>query len=121
MSDDLRALPRDTPDYHSRQAAHLRALAESTTTARLKARLLKDAEQHEEFAGLAEEEAIGACRLKPAGGLSARAAAVHRSRARALAPLAAECPSWIGRQLRAHTAERRGCSRLPVGGAIKRK
>ena len=60
MSDDLRALPRDTPDYHSRQAAHLRALAESTTTARLKARLLKDAEQHEGLAALADEEAIGA-------------------------------------------------------------
>jgi len=29
MSNDdiLRALPRDTPDYHARQAAHLRALA----------------------------------------------------------------------------------------------
>ena len=60
MSDDVRALPRDTPDYHSRQAAHLRALAESTTTARLKARLLKDAEQHEGLAALADEEAIGA-------------------------------------------------------------
>jgi hypothetical protein len=59
MSDEFRALPRDTPDYHSRQAAHLRALAESTTTVRLKARLLKDAEQHEELAALADEEAIG--------------------------------------------------------------
>ena len=39
---------------------HLRALAESTTTARLKARLLKDAEQHEGLAALADEEAIGA-------------------------------------------------------------
>jgi hypothetical protein len=27
MSDELRALPRDAPDYHARQAAHLRALA----------------------------------------------------------------------------------------------
>ena len=25
-------LPRDTPDYHQRQAAHFRALAESATT-----------------------------------------------------------------------------------------
>ena len=34
MSDEkLRALPRDTPDYHARQAAHLRALAENATTA----------------------------------------------------------------------------------------
>ena len=45
MSDEkLRALPRDVPDYHARQAAHLRALAASATTARLKARLLKQAE-----------------------------------------------------------------------------
>ena len=34
MSDEkLRALPRDVPDYHARQAAHLRALAENATTA----------------------------------------------------------------------------------------
>ena len=51
MSDEkLRALPRDTPDYHARQAAHLRALAENATTARLKARLLEEAEQHEQLA-----------------------------------------------------------------------
>ena len=44
MSDDkLRALPREVPDYHARQAAHLRALAESATTARLKARLIDEA------------------------------------------------------------------------------
>ena len=29
-----RALPRDVPDYHDRQAAHFRALASTTTTAR---------------------------------------------------------------------------------------
>ena len=56
MSDELRALPRDTPDYHARQAAHLRALAEAAKSARLKARLLKEAEQHER---LAEEEIEG--------------------------------------------------------------
>jgi hypothetical protein len=50
MSDELRALPRDTPDYHARQAAHLRALAETAKPARLKTRLLKEAEQHESLA-----------------------------------------------------------------------
>jgi hypothetical protein len=51
--DALRALPRDTPDYHARQAAHLRALADAARPARLKARLVKEAEEHER---LAEEE-----------------------------------------------------------------
>jgi hypothetical protein len=37
-------------DYHARQAAHLRALAANATTAPLKARLLEQAEQHEELA-----------------------------------------------------------------------
>jgi hypothetical protein len=39
MSNDdaLRALPRDTPDDHTRQAAHLRALAENATTDQLRA------------------------------------------------------------------------------------
>ena len=56
MSDEkLRALPRDTPDYHARRAAHLRALAENATTARLKARLLEEAEQHEQLAAPADE------------------------------------------------------------------
>ena len=52
MSDEqsLRALPKDVPDYHARQAAHLRALAENATTRRLKDRLLDEAEQHERFA-----------------------------------------------------------------------
>jgi hypothetical protein len=56
MSDEKipRVLPRDVPDYHSRQAAHLRALAENATTARLKTRLLKEAERHE-AAGEPEE------------------------------------------------------------------
>jgi hypothetical protein len=42
-----RVLPRDVPDYHARQAAHLCALAENATTPRLKARLLNEAERHE--------------------------------------------------------------------------
>jgi hypothetical protein len=31
-----RALPRDVPDYHERQAAHFRALASTATTPRVK-------------------------------------------------------------------------------------
>jgi hypothetical protein len=51
MTDEsLRALPRDVPDYHARQAAHLRALAGNAITARLKARLLEEAEQHDQLA-----------------------------------------------------------------------
>src|SRR5260370_776964 len=51
MSDEkLRALPSDVPDYHARQVAHLRALAANATTARLKARLLREAVRHEEEA-----------------------------------------------------------------------
>jgi hypothetical protein len=56
MSDDkLRALPREVPDYHARQAAHLRALAESATTARLTARLIDEAEQQERLAAATDE------------------------------------------------------------------
>jgi hypothetical protein len=51
----LRALPRDVPDYHARQAAHLRALADNATTQAVKSRLLQQAEQHETLAALAEE------------------------------------------------------------------
>ena len=55
MTDEsLRALPRDVPDYHARQAAHLRALAVNATTTRLKARLLDQAEQHDRLAAPAE-------------------------------------------------------------------
>jgi hypothetical protein len=46
----VRALPRDVPNYHERQAAHLRALAETTTTSRIKSRLLREAEEHERIA-----------------------------------------------------------------------
>jgi hypothetical protein len=44
------ALPRNVPDYHERQAAHLRALAEATTTAAIKKRLERQAEAHERLA-----------------------------------------------------------------------
>jgi hypothetical protein len=44
------ALPRDVPDYHERQAAHFRALVSTATTARLKTRLLREAEEHEQLA-----------------------------------------------------------------------
>ena len=54
-NESLRALPRDVPDYHARQAAHLRALAENATTAGLKARLLEEAEQHDRLAAPTEE------------------------------------------------------------------
>jgi hypothetical protein len=45
-----RALPRDVPDYHDRQAAHFRTLASTVTTARVKMRLLREAEEHEQIA-----------------------------------------------------------------------
>jgi hypothetical protein len=51
----LSALPREVPDYHARQAAHLRALAVNATTAPQKARLLKGAERHEQAAEELEE------------------------------------------------------------------
>jgi hypothetical protein len=44
------ALPRDVPNYHEREAAHLRALADSATTRAVKDRLLREAEEHEELA-----------------------------------------------------------------------
>ena len=57
MSDDdaLRALPRDTPDYHARQAAHLRSLAEVARTHQLKTQLLELAERHEQLAAAMNE------------------------------------------------------------------
>jgi len=45
-----RALPRDVPTYHERQAAHFRALASTATTAAVKERLLDEAEEHEKIA-----------------------------------------------------------------------
>jgi hypothetical protein len=58
IDEKLKALPKDVPDYHARQAAHLRALAETATTARLRTRLLKEAERREHAAEEAEEAAL---------------------------------------------------------------
>jgi len=55
-NEKLRALPREVPDYHVRQAAHLRALAENAATQRLKGRLLDEAERHERFAAAEDEQ-----------------------------------------------------------------
>ena len=57
-NEELRGLPRDTADYHARQAAHLRALAENATAVRLKTRLSNEAEHHERLAAMADEERI---------------------------------------------------------------
>jgi hypothetical protein len=43
-------LPKAGPSDHTRQAAHFRTLAASTTTRRLKAQLLEEAERHERIA-----------------------------------------------------------------------
>jgi hypothetical protein len=43
-------LPTETSEYHTRQAAHFRALVAHATTARLKARLLEEAELHDRLA-----------------------------------------------------------------------
>ncbi len=59
-SNPLQALPRDVPNYHSRQAAHLRALAGNATTDGVKARLLREAERHELIAH-GVEEALASC------------------------------------------------------------
>ena len=51
MDDDaLRALPRDAPNFHQRQASHLRALAATATTPAVKDSLLAKAEDHERLA-----------------------------------------------------------------------
>ena len=50
MAELPRAFPRDVPNYHERQAAHLRTLAETATTRAVKDRLLREAEQHDELA-----------------------------------------------------------------------
>jgi hypothetical protein len=42
-----RALPREVPNYHQRQAAHFRALAETATTPAVRDRLLREAEEHD--------------------------------------------------------------------------
>src|SRR3954471_948231 len=45
-----RTLPWNVPDYHERQAARLRELAATATTGPVKARLLHEAEEHEQIA-----------------------------------------------------------------------
>ena len=51
MNDDaLRALPRDAPNFHQRQAAHLRALAATAMIPAVRGRLLENAEDHERLA-----------------------------------------------------------------------
>ena len=51
MAEELpRTLPRDVPDCHERQAVDFRALASTTTIARVKTRLLREAEEHEQTA-----------------------------------------------------------------------
>ncbi len=55
----LRALPREVPDYHQRQAAHLRSLAANATTVKVKARLLQEARKHEDIAD-SEAEPVSA-------------------------------------------------------------
>jgi hypothetical protein len=53
--DALRALPRMTRNFHRRQASHFRALAEAATTPAIKARLLDQAEEHENLAEIRGE------------------------------------------------------------------
>jgi hypothetical protein len=57
------ALSRNAPDYHAREAAHLRTLAEVATTSTIKRRLLHEAEEHE---GLAKS--LKACNANPRPG-----------------------------------------------------
>jgi hypothetical protein len=45
-----RVVPRDVPDYHERQAAHLSALAETAQGAAVKDRLVREAETHKRLA-----------------------------------------------------------------------
>jgi hypothetical protein len=56
MNDEVqRALPRDAPNFHQRQASHLRALAATATTPATKGRLLAKAEEHDALATMAED------------------------------------------------------------------
>ena len=56
MDDDtLRALPRDAPNFHQRQASHLRALAATATNSTVKGQLLAKAEEHENIAEIVGE------------------------------------------------------------------
>ena len=66
MAEDvLRALPRDAPNFHRRQASHLRALAGTATTPAIKNRLLDQAEQHENLAEIAGEAALEELAAEP--------------------------------------------------------
>src|SRR5262249_15608254 len=58
MSDDQAVLPPKVTDYHARQAAHLRELAENATTPWLKTRLLNEAQWHDEHAAIKDEQAL---------------------------------------------------------------
>ena len=51
-----RALPRDVPNYHARQAEHLRALADTATTDLIKERLRREAEEHESAQRVADTD-----------------------------------------------------------------
>jgi hypothetical protein len=53
------ALPREVPDYHERQASHYRALAASAASPNVKARLLREAEEHERIAGVDTRNGFG--------------------------------------------------------------
>jgi hypothetical protein len=68
-----RALPRDVPGYHTRQASHFRALALNTTSCRAKARLLEEAEEHEQMARSettsATEQTANSCRMSTVNAL----------------------------------------------------
>jgi hypothetical protein len=46
----LNALPKEVPNYHQRQGAHLRSLAANATTFKVKDRLLQEARKHEDIA-----------------------------------------------------------------------
>jgi hypothetical protein len=50
-----RALPREVPHYHGRHASHYRALAATSQSPIARARLLREAEEHEKLAGAAAE------------------------------------------------------------------
>ena len=72
-----RALPRDVPDYHAREAAHWRALAKSEPAAPVRSTLLQVAERHERLA--ATSAAISLQSETP----SAKAGRLRRCAARA--------------------------------------
>ena len=59
MNDEVqRALPRDAPSFHRRQASHFRALAKAATTRGLKARFIEQAEEHEQLAEMRGEAEV---------------------------------------------------------------